>query len=196
MRNALFALVFSFLSVDSVGAATLGLSVKDDPEVSASGLALNFPGLLDFSLTASGGNSTAPAAASGLEVALTAAFQSDGSSTGSGALNVGSVSTGLFLSGVLITSGFVIDAAGEDRIELLYSIVGGSASSDFGPQVLAVARGEFGSSVSDLFVTGFSAPASVSINPTTTPIPVPASLPLIATAFLVFGSMRRRRSCT
>ena len=196
MRNALLAMAFLLLFADSVRAATLGLTVEGDPEITASGTALNLPFVLDFAFTASGGNSTAPAPARSLEVALTAAFQIDGNSIGFGALNVGSASTGLFLSGDLVDSGFVIDAAGEDSIELLYSIVGGSASANFGPQALAVVRGEFGSSISDLFATGFSTQATVSINPITTPVPVPGSLPLLATAVIVFSSMRRRRSCT
>ena len=183
MRNALLAMAFLLLFADSVRAATLGLTVEGDPEITASGTALNLPFVLDFAFTASGGNSTAPAPAGSLEV-------------GFGALNVGSASTGLFLSGDLVDSGFVIDAAGEDSIELLYSIVGGSASANFGPQALAVVRGEFGSSISDLFATGFSTQATVSINPITTPVPVPGSLPLLATAVIVFSSMRRRRSCT
>ena len=99
----------------SASAALLNLPLRPDPEISASGIAFNDPGLLGFVFTASGGSSTPPAEATGLDITLVADLDGAGSlGFLGGALNVGNAE-GLFLGGLVSKTGFEIDAAGSAR---------------------------------------------------------------------------------
>lgn len=175
----------------SAESATLGLPIKPNPEITGTGSASNFPGLFGFNFSAAGGTSSAPATAANLSISLTADITENGMFAGFGALNVGSTPDGLFLGGLLSDVGFEIDPLGNDTLEFLFGDLTGGAASEFGPRALAVVTGEFGSSIPDLFASGFdSASADIRINAV---IPLPAALPLFATSFVLLGAVSARR---
>ncbi|MEI4235187.1 hypothetical protein [Roseovarius sp. D22-M7] len=180
------------LGASSATSATLGLPVLPAPEISGSGNAVNDAVILVFDFLAEDAVSTAPAAASGLDVRITGLF---GLSTA--ALNVGPDPAALFLGGVQADLGYEFSASGPDSIEILFSGLSGSAAASFGDSVLAVITGEFGNDETVLFDTGFgSTQASIVINPVDTAvIPLPATLPLMASALLSAFAISRRRGC-
>lgn len=103
------------------------------------------------------------------------------------------------LGGVAPTASLFIDGADgsvtgdlagyfatSDFIELLFNVT----SDDFGlfgGRLLMVVTGDFSAAV-------FATDASVVINPAVAPIPLPASLPLLAGALAAVAAMRRRRA--
>jgi len=179
-------------AASSATSATLGLPVLPAPEISGSGNAVNNPTLFGFDFLAEDAVSTGPAAASGLDVRITGLL-----GLTPAALNVGPDSATLFLGGVQADLSYEFSASGPDSIEILFSGLTGSAATAFGSSVLAVITGEFGDDEAALFGTGFaSMPASVVINPVDTGvIPLPAGLPLLASALLSVLVFSRRLSC-
>jgi hypothetical protein len=169
----------------SAGALPIGLTQVDAPAVSGGGgLLVNGP--LGPGLTFSGpGVGSAPAAASDLFVSVTT-----GPGFTTGAFNVSSPSTGQYLVGNLVDFGFLFDAAGADRLELLFDITGGSAAPEFGSQALAFLTGEFGTN-DGAFSTGFAASADIRI--AAPPIPLPAAPILLLSGLAVFGVFRHRK---
>ncbi len=170
-------------------AATLGLETLAEPVAFGSGSSLARP-ILGFSFLASGAEATFPAAAIDLSIVATAGADFLG-----GALNIGSTSDGLFLGGTISDVGSVFDADGEDRIEFLIDITGGSAAGSFGASVLAIFAGEFGADDGAL-VAGFGpVSTSISVAPVAPPavIPLPAALPMLLSGLGLAALMRRRR---
>lgn len=179
----------------SATSATLGLPVLPAPEISGSGNAVNDLGVIGFGFDflAEDAVSTAPATASGLDVRIIGLL-----GLSPAALNVGPDQGGqLFLGGSQSDLGFEFSSTDQDTIEILFSGLTGSAASSFGSSVLAVITGEFGNDETVLFDTGFgSTQASIVINPVDTAvIPLPATLPLLASALLSAFAISRRRGC-
>ena len=180
------------ICVSPATSATLGLSVVPNPEVFGNGNAVNDLGFIGFGFDflAENAVSTAPAAASGLDVRITGLL-----GLAPAALNVGPAQGALFLGGVESDLGFEFSSTGPDTIEILFSGLSGSAAISFGSSALAVITGEFGDDETALFNSGFdSTAASVVINPVQTAvIPLPAGLPLLASALLPVFFVSRRR---
>jgi MYXO-CTERM domain-containing protein len=137
--------------------------------------------------------STAPAFAENLDVTLLADLDAAGAVGAlGGELEVFDASTGsVFLSGTLIQTGFVASIAGEDRIELLFSVTGGSAASSYGPLILAFLTGEFGASAAGMFETGFEAPSTLDLRGVSQ-VPAPPALGLLLVGLAGLAAVRRK----
>lgn len=181
----------------AAGAASLGIDTLPAPVLGAEGEVLNSD-VTGLVFQAEGGGSTDPAPGAGLDVALTAAIEGDGTAD-SAALNAGSASGGLFLGATLEAFGFVV-GAGPDVLEFRLSGLSGSAAGPFGVgvqgDVLATLTGEFGEDEAEAFGAGFgldsTVSASLSVAPVA-PIPLPAALPIAALALggLMLAGRRR-----
>lgn len=175
LRTAALALAVVF-TPGLASAATLGLSVASTPQLDGAGRAFNETVVgLGFFFDATGGMSSDPAAASGLDISIVGDFG------GPLALNVGVMGTSeVFLSGLSTAVGSVFDQAGEDRIEIRFGSVGGTASRPYGSDILAILTGEFGTDQNALSFD-FNSAATLTVNPIA-PIPLPAAGPMLLLA--------------
>jgi len=95
-----------------------------------------------------------------------------------------------YLSGTLTEISFLLSATADDTLTLGIVPMWGTALASFDPLVVANIAGEFGASLDDALADGIGfASGRIELSQ----VPVPAALPLLATALGALAVWRRRR---
>jgi hypothetical protein len=189
MLPAILLLAATLAAATGAAAATLGIPTRPAPVLSGVGVAFHDPAL-GFDLLGDGAaSSTAPAAATGLLVAVPFA---DLGPAPSGALFVTEAGQS-FLSGDLAGVGVEVDPIGADRIELLFGHLDGAAADAFRPLALLSLVGEFGDDPLGAGFGSFADPVDVQIS-VLSAIPLPATLLLLLSGIGGLSVLRLARS--
>ncbi|MBN9672985.1 VPLPA-CTERM sorting domain-containing protein [Roseibium aggregatum] len=205
MKNLIIgALILIGLSLggQSAQAAPLGLTTED-PTIEASFAVIDFfefsPGEGDLSTFSAAIDFTSGTSlASPATIDFLGSFSlSDPAASPFGFLDIFDVPNDPFafpevlLSGVLIDVGFA-----SDKIELLFGSLTGSVAGEFGSQVLMSVffDDQLGENPFEALEDGESYTASISISKVASigVVPLPAALPLLVTAFVGLGLIRRK----